>query len=850
MAPASSSRRPGFPLGLRIFGIAGLVVVLTTGAGLILLHFLGRRGAQEPARAALSSSFSAFTALEQQRSDQLRLTARLLAAEPAVVSLAVATEEGKPEVGAPQPASPGSPPDAQRVAELLADRCKDLSCDLAAIVRSDGTLIARSDLPQAAGQDLSSRPLISESQRDYVATGVWLESGHLFDAATAPVVRDFDLLGYAVAGVAINDLVALEVKRIGRAEVVFLADAGSRLEVTASTLGPAVSTPLLAELADREGDLRELVRRGETFDGGTVPAGGTSYLTLLAPLRNAAGDPVGGVLLAAPLGAQAALAGQMTLALAGVAAAALLLAALLALWVSRSTFGAVRRLTASVERARRGDLAQRVAVRRSDALGSLASVLGGWIADLDQERALGAAVLTALEGREVGEEGAGEGAPETREVALVAIEMRRFASSSSSGDPAEALARLAQERGRIRAAASASGGRVAAALGHRVLLAFSGPDRTWRALATACRLLAELSRAESVFDEVEPPAVVVASGKAVVGEIAEPDGPRPAVVGLVVQQLESLLREAAPGDLLLTRGVVRELEGRLAEAGVTAVSQKAILSPQPLFSLSSEAAARLAGGAPAPDLVPASAGPRPGEVLEDRFEIRSTVGRGPAGTLFLAYDREIGRPVAWKLLDEAAAGGALELERLDGALPSYRRLSHPSVARLYDFGRAGGYPYLEREYVQGLPLRTLLDRTGGLSASAALGASRHLAAALAVVHDEGLFHGRLKPENVFFDAGGTLKVTDFGESLLVPPDGGADGFLSPEQQEGQPPDARSDVFALGVLIRLLFTGGSATAAGQVPEPVAAVLKRCLAAEPDRRYADAGELLRELEAVGG
>jgi serine/threonine-protein kinase len=345
------------------------------------------------------------------------------------------------------------------------------------------------------------------------------------------------------------------------------------------------------------------------------------------------------------------------------------------------------------------------------------------------------------------------------------------------------------------------------------------------------------------------------------------------VVGGPVQLLDSLLREAAAGELVLAPPVERELRERLGASG--AAERRGLLSPQPVFALDAAAAARAAGR----DAVEAPAAPaggadlwaEPGEVtvadpadlgpgdrLGDRFEVLDLVGTSSAGSLFRARDRELGETLALKVFAPGALAAAEEFERLDSALARLRQLVHPQIARTYDFGRGGGLGFIAREFVFGTPLAEILAGDARLPAPAALRLFRQLAAALAAAHQDGLSHGRLTPRNLVLEPGGRLRVTDFGVSLVARPPsgeaaGGAPGPLAPEQVAGGAPGPRSDVYAAGAVLHRALTGGwpaagAPLAAGTLPDALAAVVAACLDREPGRRYADGGALLDALAGV--
>ncbi len=315
--------------------------------------------------------------------------------------------------------------------------------------------------------------------------------------------------------------------------------------------------------------------------------------------------------------------------------------------------------------------------------------------------------------------------PAARRVTLLACEMRGYANRRVAVAPADTLDRLSRDLRRIASAVGSRRGQVEGVFGHRVLASFDGEGRAFRALAAAAEVLGSLVEKQSAFDEVEPPAVVITSGEAVTGSVVWEDSPTSAVVGLPVQQLESLLREATPGDLILSREVHDELQDTFKQAGVELAPQRGVVSTQPLYVLRADLASRVTGVDVAPDRSHGIGGSpsdwrrsqlrhpgrhRAGQLLGERFEILSVLGAGGMGVVYKARDRELDDLVALKMLKRELADDTGLLERLKSELKLARKITHPNVLRTFDFGEIDGMPYISMEYVRGVTLRYLLDQ--------------------------------------------------------------------------------------------------------------------------------------------
>ncbi|MER7939027.1 Stk1 family PASTA domain-containing Ser/Thr kinase [Streptomyces sp. NPDC094458] len=206
--------------------------------------------------------------------------------------------------------------------------------------------------------------------------------------------------------------------------------------------------------------------------------------------------------------------------------------------------------------------------------------------------------------------------------------------------------------------------------------------------------------------------------------------------------------------------------------------------------------------------------PLVGQLLDGRYRIDARIAVGGMAAVYRAVDTRLDRVLALKVMHPALATDAAFVERFIREAKSVARLAHPNVVAVFDQGAQGAYVYLAMEYVAGCTLRDILRERGALQPRAALDILEPVLAALGAAHRAGFVHRDMKPENVLIGDDGRVKVADFGlvravgtatdttGSLL-----GTVSYLAPEQIEQGTADTRSDVYACGVVLYEMLTGG-------------------------------------------
>jgi serine/threonine-protein kinase len=246
------------------------------------------------------------------------------------------------------------------------------------------------------------------------------------------------------------------------------------------------------------------------------------------------------------------------------------------------------------------------------------------------------------------------------------------------------------------------------------------------------------------------------------------------------------------------------------------------------------------------------------------YRLVEVIGEGGMGQVWKAFDATLERHVALKVLPSALTHDPDRLARFEQEARLLAALNHPNVAVVHGLHQAHDVRFVTMEFVDGEDLSQRLRR-GPLPVAAALKVGAQVAAALEATHARGIVHRDLKPANIRLTPTGSVKVLDFGVAKVLPSDSDSDAataldprdsrtragfvlgtpaYMSPEQAEGRPVDARSDVWAFGCVLYEALTGARAcdaldltTLPGATPAPVRDLLRRCLTADVYRRLAD-------------
>jgi eukaryotic-like serine/threonine-protein kinase len=269
-----------------------------------------------------------------------------------------------------------------------------------------------------------------------------------------------------------------------------------------------------------------------------------------------------------------------------------------------------------------------------------------------------------------------------------------------------------------------------------------------------------------------------------------------------------------------------------------------------------------------------------GKVIDGRYEIQQRVGEGGMGVVYRARQISIDRIIALKMLNQQMAGDPTWVQRFYNEAKACSRLQHPNTIRMFDFGQTSDARlFMTMEFLDGISLRAALAQ-GPLAPQRVVKILIQCCASLAEAHSIGIIHRDIKPDNVFLlNMAGSpdfVKLLDFSVAKLLEGDRmktqagvvfGTPQYMSPEQGRGSPLDARSDLYALGILafemlngsvpfhddnpmtvIQMHLHAGVPPMPEQVPYSVQQIVRRALEKDANRRYQSAGEMMQHCQQV--
>ena len=261
--------------------------------------------------------------------------------------------------------------------------------------------------------------------------------------------------------------------------------------------------------------------------------------------------------------------------------------------------------------------------------------------------------------------------------------------------------------------------------------------------------------------------------------------------------------------------------------------------------------------------------------LGQRYKLERELGRGGMGVVYLAKDTQLDRPVALKFLGSLVDGNPEYKKRFVREAKAAAQVSHPNVISIYEISVQDGNSFIAMEYVEGKNLHQYVQDKGKLSPREAVNILIQACSALEAIHEKGIIHRDIKPDNILVSKGGLVKLMDFGlakghgsrltgANVVM----GTPSYMAPEQGRGEDVDARADIYAMGLVLHEALTGETVFLDGdvlkrhqvEIPDPPGKTLERvpglldqivmkCIEKKPDDRFASTKELVGYLRQVG-
>ena len=893
---AYTVERARVPLVLKLFGLTAILILIVVGLAVGITIQRANEVANETVSASINGAARLFGELEEQRLARLDLPTRLLGTDPPFVALIQGSLTGvdpdaapvvEPANAIPEAVPPPAPAiDLPSIVDQIEQRRVSFRSDLLMLLDDEGRLIARTDRPITATPPMTDLYTTTSMVQAIVddaslasTTGVMALDGKLYHAAVAPVgagARNVRF-GYLVNAVAINDKFANSIAESTRAGVIFVPKGDST--AVRSSNAPSVMPKQIAigQTQTQKVDQSEYILTSKPLLAGRDPVGTAIFLRSkdreLAPFREI----------------------ERALLIGG--GIALLFAFLLSWLIAKRVTRPIENLAGIAQAVTAGDYSQEPDVTRNDEVGILGRSFGKMINSLRDKAELEELYAAMAEKSDEAQAVVHPAeAAKLDEGTVLVTDLRGLPATVGDGDAASVIAAVERAMRVQEAEVARQDGEVREINGHRLISVFRGERGIIHAIRAARTINEEL--ALQLGPNTMSLGVGIATGEFVSGSVTLEHETGLAIVGNA--PLLALLfawhapngfayvsyetAQAAGGEVLATatREEVRLkwLPNALPVAALPLVSVTTGMMKSIGADTSTMATMRMSTQAGTTAPASPQADLQLGHLFANRYQIESILGRGGMGVVYKATDRQLDETVAIKTLPgDVMTRSPEDLERFKREIRLARRITHRNVLRTYDYGEAEGVYFISMEFVRGYTLSELLDEAANrqMPTRAAVGITRQICRGLQAAHEQGIIHRDIKPQNVLVDAKGEAKLMDFGiarmaetmegvtqAGLIV----GTPHYMSPEQVQGKQLDARSDVYSLGVMIYEMLVGRrpfeSSSLTGvltahitenakppidlrpDISAAINSIVMRCLAKDPAARYANAGELLADME----
>lgn len=876
-----------FSLGARVFLMTSLLLIVALGSIVATTFQVGKEVAGRSVNESITNSLALQNYFRDLEDRELLIVLDGFASDPtfaAYVAAAVDTPEGEES-------------DLASIEDLLIERKQDTDLDFIILLDPEGKVIVHSNNAALTGRDLSKKHLVSPVIEELTeSTGIWLENNLMYQAAIMPISLDFDLIGFVIAGIEINNDLATEMKRVGGGDTLFLIVDDNKLINIASTLDISQTEKVLALLTEQN---KMMQMNSASFDKLQIVIQEQNWsIQSVALAKEENKQKPFFIILSSESKYMEGYSRIFNVTLIA-AIIAIAVSIIMSLLLTSGILTPIKKLAQAAKSAATGDYTTQVGLSGNDELAQLSNSIDSLLSDLrdkqDMQNYITELSKILPEEQQAGlpKVDANQKLPVTSEsYSIIAIDVNGMISLE--GNPQNAFQLLQELNDIILAQVEYLGG-ILIRLGSGKFIAAFTNNQTENSELVSYSTIGAIDSAfkeRKVLSHTRGAKYSLSKGQCYIGNIVANYAWQRVIIGAPIRQALRLLEEGAINHILATNDIFKILKQPFKESTISIKGFKGRVSGKTLCCLDLQSAhgylapltaeqTQLRQTMISQNIKRQSAFElSTGSVFAERFEIISSLGKGSMGLVFKAMDHELNEPVAIKILRKEIADDEEHLERLRSEIKLARRVTHPNILRTYDLGKVEDTPFLSMEYVRGMTLRYLIDSSGRLPYSAALRVTRQLCDGISCVHDLGILHRDIKAENVILEPSGNVKLMDFGiartikksetdaldEGLFI----GTPSYASPEQIQGGELAKTSDIYSLGILINEIFTGQLPIEGGsvkeiclahikdepirasklwtEIPKELEIIILKCLKKKPSERYSDIKELMLDLNRL--
>jgi HAMP domain-containing protein/predicted Ser/Thr protein kinase len=797
-------------------------------------------------------------------------------------------------------------PDLVSILDLLTQLKDSFGSNLLILLDDQGRLIARSDMPATTAvkpEDFYEQsPLVKRIVDDAslkATVGTIVTNNQLYHAAVVPIVSGANSVrvGYLINASAIDGTFADRIAESTNAGVMFVPSPKLASILARSSNAPSVGMQQMR-------GLDQIFKTGKPVPPSNVHIEQSEYVMTGLPLQ-ADKQTVGAAVFLRSLDRELAPFKQIENTLLAGGGAALLLAFLFSWLIAKRVTRPIEELAGVAQAVTAGDYTVHPKIeQRGDEVGILGRSFEKMITSLRDKAEL-EELYEQMAAKSEEREAAGPARvnepPMLEEGTLLVTDLRGVSVGES--DAASVIALVTRAMRTQELEVSRQDGNVREIVGHRLVSVFHGERGVIHAIRAARAINEELA-SQTASGSTLSIGVGIATGQFVSGSIALEQESGLAILGNAPLLALLFAWHAPSGYAYISYETAQTAGGEVMSTSQREeVKLRWLQQPLPVASLplasmstsmmraigantttSSMATMRIDGTSPGVTAPAAAAAQElaPGALFAGRYRIEQILGRGGMGVVYKAVDAQLDETVAIKTLPgDVMQRSPEDLERFKREIRLARKITHRNVLRTYDYGEAEGVYFISMEFVRGYTLSELSEEVENrqMAPRVAVGVSRQICRGLQVAHEQGIIHRDIKPQNVLIDHKGEVKLMDFGIARMAEaPEAmtqaglivGTPHYMSPEQVQGKQLDPRSDVYSMGVLIYEMLVGRrpfeSSSLTGvltahitEKPKPpielrpeigrdINAIVMKCLEKDPKSRYANAGELLHDLDSL--